>query len=150
MQENKLGYFCLVAIVSLSLTYLAYKIKQEIDSLKFEAVNTAMSILGYEPSITVPIFSLLGTVILCYTGLPFIIDACDLIRSESKLKGLLDAIFIYPSLFICLFLVMNVLVSFLFAIIEWRKSGSSKFALVNVIVALIQVVMFVYSIPDYK
>ena len=150
MEENKLGYFCLVAIVSLLLTYLAYKIKQRIDSLLCEAVNTTMSILGYEPSITVLILSLLVTVVLCYKGLPLIINECHLIESGNNLKNILDKLIIYISLFFCVLLLINAFVSFLSAIIGWCKDKSSKFALVDLSVAVIQFGMFFYSIPDYK
>lgn len=150
VKNNEVGPFLLTGVLSLFLTYFAYKIKQLITPSQFDYVDTTMSILGYEPSKTVPILSLLVTVALCYKGLPLIINECHLIESKTKLKNILDSFIIYPSLFVCVLLLINAFVSFLFAIIGWCKDKSSKFALVNFIVAVIQFGMFFYSIPDYK
>lgn len=151
IKNNELALHIIMALSSLSLTWLAYKLKQRLDSNQGNHIDTAMSIFGWEPSITVPFISFVLTVILCCTQLPGLIDKCHFIDSELKLKNFFDAIIIYPSLSICLLLVVNALVSFLFAVIPlFRKDKSSGFVIVNLVVAAIQLLAFFYSIPDYS
>lgn len=136
-------------IIALLIPYIFYKIKAYLGKNQ-NYVEICLNIGGFETNVLIPVISLFSTVILVYINiLGNVASDCNLITT-SGIGAFAEKFIYYPSLLFCLFILVNVLISLLFATAEFfrdKQNEKSSFGWLNIGIAIVQFILFLFNLP---